>query len=452
MIKIINNKCFSCYFWHIKFKTIIMKSKYVILASVLLISVATFAQKDQIKAAEKALKGGNPQEAVTILQGAESLIPNAADAEKSHYFFVKGNAYLELANKKVEEGMNLSLAAKAYQDLLAAEKASGKDKYSAQVATSILDIKYKLMNSAIADTKVEKHNEGAKKLYDAYLLDKKDTINLYYAASTYVNGKDYATALKMYEELKTLNYSGRGTSYLATSKISDQEDLYVTIKERDLAVKLGTHEKPRTEAIPSKRGEIYKNIALILVQDGKTEEAKKAISDARKANPEDTSLILTEANLYLETKDFETYKILVAEALEKNPNDVDLIFNLGVLSANAKSSADAEKYYRKVMEIDPKYVNAYINLAALKLEDEKVIIDEMNKLGTSAKDMKRYEVLKTKREDLFKSVIPYLQKAVDIDPKNIDVAKTLLNVYHALEMMPESKALEVKVKALEAQK
>jgi len=429
-----------------------MKSKYVILASVLLISVATFAQKDQIKAAEKALKGGNPQEAVTILQGAESLIPNAADAEKSHYFFVKGNAYLELANKKVEEGMNLSLAAKAYQDLLAAEKASGKDKYSAQVATSILDIKYKLMNSAIADTKVEKHNEGAKKLYDAYLLDKKDTINLYYAASTYVNGKDYATALKMYEELKTLNYSGRGTSYLATSKISDQEDLYVTIKERDLAVKLGTHEKPRTEAIPSKRGEIYKNIALILVQDGKTEEAKKAISDARKANPEDTSLILTEANLYLETKDFETYKILVAEALEKNPNDVDLIFNLGVLSANAKSSADAEKYYRKVMEIDPKYVNAYINLAALKLEDEKVIIDEMNKLGTSAKDMKRYEVLKTKREDLFKSVIPYLQKAVDIDPKNIDVAKTLLNVYHALEMMPESKALEVKVKALEAQK
>ena len=47
------------------------------------------------------------------------------------------------------------------------------------------------------------------------------------------------------------------------------------------------------------------------------------------------------------------------------------------------------------MEIDPNYVNAYINLSALMLEDEKVIIDEMNKLGTSAKDMKRYEELKT---------------------------------------------------------
>lgn len=442
---------FSLFLAH-KLKTKIMKSKYVILASALLISVTTFAQKDQIKAAEKALKGGNAQEAVTILQGAESASATAPDNEKAQYFFVKGNAYLDLANKKVEEGKNLSLAAKAYQDLLAVEKASGKDKYSAQAATSILDIKYKLMNSAIADTKVDKHAEGAKKLYDAYLLDKKDTINLYYAASTYVNGKDYATALKMYEELKTLNYSGKGTSYLATNKLTGQEDLYSTAKERDLAVKLGTHEKPKTEAIPSKRGEIYKNIALILVQDGKTEEAKKAISDARKANPEDTSLILTEANLYLETKDFDTYKKLVGEALEKNPNDVDLIFNLGVLSVNAKNPADAEKYYRKVMEIDPKYINAYINLAALKLEDEKVIIDEMNKLGTSAKDMKRYEVLKTKREDLFKSVIPYLQKAVEIDPKNLDVAKTLLNVYSALEMMPEAKALKEKVKELEAQK
>ena len=105
-------------------------------------------------------------------------------------------------------------------------------------------------------------------------------------------------------------------------------------------------------------------------------------------------MILTEANLYLETKDFDTYKKLIAEVLEKNPNDADLIFNLGVLSANAKNPVEAEKYYAKVIEINPKYINAYINSAALKLENEKVIIDEMNKLGTSAKDNKRYDEIK----------------------------------------------------------
>jgi tetratricopeptide (TPR) repeat protein len=182
------------------------------------------------------------------------------------------------------------------------------------------------------------------------------------------------------------------------------------------------------------------------------------------------------------------YKKLIAEVLEKNPNDSDLIFNLGVINANAKKTADiaaetahaaslkagkagkieeakaftktekdaiaqaalasldAEKYYRKVMEINPKYTNAYINLAALKLEDEKGIIDEMNKLGTSEKDMKRYDVLKNKRFDLFRSAIPFLQKAVEIDPENVDVVKTLLNVYSALEMTTEYKALKATIK------
>jgi tetratricopeptide (TPR) repeat protein len=422
-----------------------MKSKYVILASALLISVATFAQKDQIKAAEKALKGGNSQEAVNILQAAESASATAPDAEKAQFLFVKGNAYLDLANKKVDADNNLSLAAKAYQDLISVEKTSGKMKFSTQAAASVTEIKFKLINAAIADSKIDKHADSAKKLYDAYLLDKKDTLNLYYAASTYINAKNYDEALKLYEELKNLNYSGKGSSYLAVNKISGEEDLFATSQERDKMVKLGTHEKPRTEVVPSKRGEIYKNMALILVEKGKTEEAKKAIAAARVANPEDTSLILTEANLYLETKDFDTYKKLIAEVLQKNPNDADLVFNLGVISANAKNQVEAEKYYKKVIEINPKYINAYINLAALKLENEKQIIDEMNKLGTSPKDMKRYEVLKKQREDLFRSALPFLQKAVELEPKNTDVVKTLLNVYSALEMTAEYKALKAKM-------
>ena len=358
-----------------------MKSRYVIIASALFLSVASIAQKNEIKAAEKALKAGKSDEAITILTGAEYLSVNAPDAEKAQFLFVKGNAYLDLANKNVDADKNLSLAAKAYQELLEAEKASGKVKYSTQAATSIAEIKGKLINSAIEDTKVNKDAEGAKKLYEAYLLEKKDTINLYYAASTYVNAKDYDTALKLYEELKVLNYSGKATYYYAVNKVNSQEDFFNNAADRDRMVKMGTHEKPRTENVPSKRGEIYKNVALIYVQQGKMDLAKKAVSDARKANPDDTSLILTEANLYLESKDMDTYKKLISEALEKNPNDVDLIFNLGVVSAGAKNNIEAEKFYNKVMELDPKYINAYINMAAMKLDDEKAIIDEMNKLG-----------------------------------------------------------------------
>ncbi|MFV8359951.1 tetratricopeptide repeat protein [Flavobacterium sp. LS1P3] len=422
-----------------------MKSKYVLLASVLLISVATFAQKDQIKAAEKALKAGKSQEAVTILVEAESLIANATDAEKAQFFFVKGNSLLDLANKNVETNTNLSLAAKAYQDLIATEKTSGKVKFSTQAAASITDIKFKLINGAIADSKVDKHADSARKLYDAYLLDKKDTINLYYSASTYVNAKEYDAALKLYDDLKKLNYSGKGTSYFAVNKLTSQEDFFTTLQERDRMVKLGTHEKPRTEVIPSKRGEIYKNMALILVEKGKTEEAKKAISEARIANPEDASLTLTEANLYLETKDFDMYKKLIAEVLEKNPNDADLIFNLGVLSGNAKNTVEAEKYYKRAIEIKPDYVNAYLNLAIMKLDADKKLFDEISKLGNSEKDNNRYLVLKKQREAVFTDALPYLEKASELDPKNAEVKATLLGVYGALEMTEKKKALKAKM-------
>jgi tetratricopeptide (TPR) repeat protein len=422
-----------------------MKSRYVIIASALFLSVASFAQKNEIKAAEKSLKAGKSDEAITLLTGVEYLVANAPDADKAQYYFVKGNAHLDLANKNVDADKNLSLAAKAYQELMEVEKVAGKNKYSTQATASITEIKGKLINAAIADTKIDKNAEGAKKLYEAYLLEKKDTINLYYAASTYVSAKDYDSALKLYGELKVLNYSGKANYFYAVNKVNNQEDFFNTAADRDRLVKMGTHEKPRNETVPSKRGEIYKNIALIYVQQEKIAEAKKAVSDARKANPDDTSLILTEANLYLETKDMDTYKKLIAEALQKNPNDVDLIFNLGVVSAGAKNNAEAEKFYNRAIELDPKYINAYINMAAMKLEDEKAIIDEMNKLGTSADDMKRYNALKKKREGLFRSTIPYLEKAVALEPGNVDVSKTLLNVYSALEMTAEYKALKAKM-------
>lgn len=423
-----------------------MKSKYVLLASALLISVATFAQKDQIKAAEKALKAGNAQEAITILQGAEAASAAAPDAEKAQFHFVKANAHLALATKNEDTDANLSAAAKSYQEVLSIEKTSGKAKFSAQASTSIIDVKYKLINSAIADSKADKHATGAKKLYDAYLLDKKDTINLYYAASTYVNAKEYETAYNAYDELKKLNYSGKGTNFYAVNKINGEEQIFSTAKERDQMVKLGTHEKPRNEELPSKRGEIYKNMALILVQNGKVAEAKKAIAEARVANPEDKTLILTEANLYLDTKDFDTYKKLITEVLAQSPNDADLVFNLGVISYNAKNLVEAETYYKRAIEIKPDYVNAYLNLAILKLDADKKLFEEIQKLGNSEKDNKRYEVLKKQREAVFASALPYLEKASELDATNEEVKGTLLSVYRALEMTEKAKALKAKMK------
>lgn len=346
-----------------------MKNKHAVLVSAFLITVATFAQKDQIKAAEKSLKGGNSQEAITILQSTESLIANAADNEKAHFFFVKGNALLDLANKKVEEVQNLSLAAKAYKDLVVVEKTSGKDKYSTQAQTAIEDIKSKLFNFAVDKQANKKFKEASDLLFQLYELDKNDLNKLYFAAVYAVNDKEYDTALKYYGELKKQNYSGEETQYFAKNLITEKEEYFGSNasakSDRDLKIKLKLHTEPREEKIPSKRGEIYKKIAYILSEKGNISEAKVAFDEAIKENPEDVSLIIAQAELYYKEMDMVTYKKLLNLALEKNPNNVELIYNLGVVSYNNKDLVEAEKLYTQAIAIDPNYSLAYLNLANL---------------------------------------------------------------------------------------
>jgi tetratricopeptide (TPR) repeat protein len=419
-----------------------MKSKYIISAFALFLSLGVFAQKDQLKALEKAIKNYEPNNLKKALSDAEAVIGSAADAEKAQYYFLKGNAHLEFATKGMEKGKNLVFAAKSYQDLLAIEKTLGKKKYSSDAETSLVTVRNELVNAAIEDNAAKKYKEGTEKLYEAYKLNTKDTVYLYYAANGAVNAKEYDKALSLYDELKKLNYSGKGMAYYAKNVLTEEEDFFNSKQERDNSVKMKLHANPRDEKLPSKRGEILRNYALILVEKGESDKARTAIQEARKSNPEDHSLAITEANLYLEAQDFDSYKKIVNEILTRNPNDVDLYYNLGVISSKANNAADAEKYYLKAIEIDPKYKNAYLNLAIMVLDADTKLVDESNKLGNSAKDNKRYEEIKVEREKVFKKALPYLEKVVELDPKNKDAKQTLMNVYSALDMTEKYKAIK----------
>ncbi|MFT3796350.1 tetratricopeptide repeat protein [Flavobacterium sp.] len=424
-----------------------MKSKYVILASALLISVSGFAQKDQIKAAEKALKGGNPAEAINQLKQAEATIGAASESEKAQYNFVKGNAAKELADKKIEPGKNISVAAKAYQDVISIEKAAGKSKYSEDATAALKKLKTDIVT--LAQTKIDaKDDKGAADLlYQSYEMDKSEPENLYFAAIYYMRGEDYGKALANFQELKKINYSGEKMNYYAKNEVSGQEEFYGSgdeaKKNRDSQVRLKLASAPRDEKVPSKKGEIARYVALIYMQQKKFDEAKAAIAEAKAANPNDTDLLVAESEIYLQQGDMDNYKKVTTQLVEKNPNDASLFFNLGVASAKADPKA-AEDYYKRAIAIAPDDYGANLNLALLYLRDEQKLVDEMNKLGNSEKDNKKYEALKKQRDDMFRSSIPYFEKAYDLK-KDPDVGDNLLNIYGALEMTDKRKALKAKL-------
>lgn len=422
-----------------------MKKNYTIIGMLLLFAGTIQAQKSQIKSAEKEVNSGNPQDALIILKSIEYQVYNSKDEEKALFYYVQGNALIELADKNIDASKNLTLAAQSFQELNKIELESGKTNFYGQSKSALKGLKEKLIKCALQNSQKKKYIENANMLYEAYLIDQKDTINLYNTASAFVNGKDFTSALKHYETLKSINFSGIGNYYYAVNKATNIEERFLKMYDRDNSISSGTHEKPRNVIGLSKRGEIYKNIALIYFQNGDKLKAKNAILDARNKNPEDNSLALAEAELCLESKDYVTYKKLVATILQNNPNDLDLLFNLGILSTKANNTIEAENFYLKAIAIDPKDTKSYVNLSILKLESVKPINEDMDKLGTSPVEMKKYDLLKLKKEEIYKSTIPYLKKVIEIDPNDIETSQNLLSVYNALEMTTEYNELKAKL-------
>ena len=131
----------------------------------------------------------------------------------------------------------------------------------------------------------------------------------------------------------------------------------------------------------------------------------------------------------------DNYEKLITKALEIDPNNVDLYFNLGVISSDKGDVDLAMSYYDKAIETDKSYKKAYLNAAALILQRESKIIEEMNSLGTSNADYNRYDELKIEREELYKSAVPYLVSVYELDNKNISAVRTLRNIYSAIDDM-----------------
>jgi tetratricopeptide (TPR) repeat protein len=181
------------------------------------------------------------------------------------------------------------------------------------------------------------------------------------------------------------------------------------------------------------------------MEQGKIDEAKNAFADARKANPDDVSLIISEANLYYNQGDFVTYKKIIEEAAAKNPTNPELFYNLGVAAIKTNDYKQAEAYYLKAIELNPKYADAYYNISILKIDADVKIVEEMNGLGNTPKDNARYNVLKGEREKVFKEALPYLEKAVELNDSNVEAKKTLLNIYSMLDMTDKYKALKAKI-------
>lgn len=420
-----------------------------IIAIVLLAVTTTisFAQKNEIKALEKAIKSANFSDAKSAISSAEALIGNMDDKVKAKFYFLKAQA---LYGNGTGSDADIETAIKSLEDLKTLETSNGKPKYTEQANALITEMTNSFLAKANKAFTDKDYTAAANGFETVYKLSPKDTLYLYYAAASSITSKDYDKALGYYEKLKELGYTGIKINYYATNIETQEEELFNDKTLRDFSVKAKTHNNPQNKKSESKKAEIVRNIALIYVSQGKDEKALTAMADARAENPDDVGLLMSEANVHLKMGNRDQFKALMEEATEKDPDNPELFYNLGVLAAEGGNREKSVEYYNRAIELNPEYVDAYNNLAVVILQGEAAIVDEMNNLGNTAADNRRYDELKEKRTELYNSAIPYLEKSLNFQASNINAATTLMNIYSALGEVSKYKEMKAKVEAIEA--
>lgn len=418
-----------------------MKTRILTVAMLAFIGMA-FAQTKEVKSAEKANAKQEFAEAKASLKAAEAAgIASEDDKWKLRYYLAKGQAFYGTGiGLKPEDG---KVSAEAFK--MAAEI----DAESQEAKDGLLNTTNAILTSALNDYNTQKFSSAMTNFATAYELSPKDTIYLYNAAIMAGNAQDYDSSLKYYEQLKDLGYQGRELEFYATNASTGEEESFASSEERDAKVLTGEFIKPEDRKSDSKRADIVKKIALIYINNDQTEEAIDAIENARAENPDDVGLILSEASIYNELGDMEKFKSLTEEAVAKDPNNATLYYNLGVSTAQLGDIDGAVNYYKKALEIEPGRVNAMINIAAAILSKDTPLFEEMNALGTSAKDYKRYDEIAAQRKAVFQEAIPYLEGAIEINPDNVEATRTLMNIYYQIDEETKAEAMKTKLEALE---
>lgn len=424
----------------------------ILFITILLFSFNVQSQKKELRKIDKLVLESFFEEAKDALESSKSLILSSEDKYRAQYYFYDAKVSNEL---KMYENAISSL-----NNLLSINESVYPTKVEQEYKNLSIIISNGIVNGAVNDNKEGNFLDAAEKLIMAYNMDTEQYVDyLYFAAGSAVNGKDYEKSLKYYLELKNKGYTGIVDEFFVTNNETGQEEK-VSQTEYDLLKSSKEYSNPRIGQTESRFPEIVKNIALIYVQQGQNELAEEAIKEARAIQPDDVSLLLNEADLYIRISNNSDndderlfyrnkFKSLMEMAIEMDPTNGILYYNLGVIYAEQGELELSKEKYQKAIELIPDYVDAYLNLVSIILEDEVAIVEEMNSLGNSKKDNLRYDELKNDRENLYRECVPLLEELLKVSPENIDALNTLKNIYGVLG---ENEAfMQVKAKMEEIQ-
>lgn len=367
--------------------------KKLVLSAALLLSVATFAQKEELKTLKKiyAKETISVKDLEAYKTASDALNTLAAEESDKVYakFYMVMYPTIELASKGDKATMQDQMKLynpefiKQYgaviNETIDFETKSGKNIYSEELIQEKAEFKKGLSALAMNFNNTSKFKEASALFYSLYTFDpKEEGKSLKNASILAVQSEDYKLAQKMYEEYASSDYLNNGFTYYAISIANGKEEEFNSKTERSQFIKLGSHEKPRDVKNATKKFEILKLLALIYSQNNELEKAKLTYTEARKLAPNDEELKKGEFQIY---------------------------YNAGY---------------------------------ALLADEENIV----NAINSSRDNAKKYDELVKKRKDMFAKALPDFEKAYSIDSTNESLKSILKMTYDIIGQPEKAKTIK----------
>ncbi len=412
-----------------------------ILVSIFTLSTINAQTPQQLlDAAKKATKGDLKKEGIAA---AQKSVDDALKAPENQSGF---EAYLYKAK------LMLSMA-KLDESGRAMASITGKP-HKSEYTKSALDAVAASM-TALKNTKDPKATKEIYKVlsevapyinnYASELSEAKDYLGAY---QSFKAGTEVHDALKAAGQKGTLekpedyNKQLYLTGLLAT--YADKEEEAMPVYEKMLANKVDSSFVYNT---------LYK-----LKKKSDPEGALKILEAGRKRYPEETSLLFTEINYYLEKGQMDQLLERLKEGITREPNNVTLYFTMGNVYDNlAQKEKDPVKsaeygdqsleWYKKTLEKDPKNADAmysigafYYNKAAKISAEIKKVESDMSKAG-----QKKYDDMTKAMIAEFDVALPYFQKSEAMDANNQNALIALKEIYAKKNDMTMTKEFKTRL-------
>ena len=392
--------------------------KRLSLLAVLLISMTfSFAQKNVRQTASNFLKEGKLDKA---MENINQCILDPTTASDAKAWFIRGNIYLEIANSKDEKykALDPNALQQALDSYKKATEFDQKKEYTEDIFAKVNWQRNNYFNQA-----VDNYN---KKLYkDAMLafenganalssIHVSDTISLFYAAACAGLANDKVKAKQYYVDL----------------------------------LKQG-----------AKSPTIYISLSDLYRQDKDSTGALKVVREGQSIYPNDLKLFLAETNIYLTFGNTKKALKNLKLATEKDTANPTVFFALGTIYDNIsndtlKTEKEREETfnlaidaYKSAIKLSPNYFEPNYNLGALYVNKAATINDIANKLPLDADA--QYKKLKTEADHLLEIATPYLEKAVELQPNDVNTLYSLKQIYARTNKTDKLKAINEKMDGLQ---